>query len=85
TTPGPFQMKSSLPENIQKILATDSTKRNDEQKKQLLAHYISLDKILPELKVRLDQAAAMENNLRLTGAQDLTWALLNSPAFLFNR
>ena len=85
TTPGPFQMKSSLPEPIQKILAIDSAKRTDEQKKELLAHYISLDKLLPELKARLDKATALENNLRLTGAQDLTWALLNSPAFLFNR
>ncbi|PHR98976.1 MAG: hypothetical protein COA78_25495 [Blastopirellula sp.] len=85
TTPGPFQMKSSLPENVQNILAIDSGKRTDEQKKELLAHYISLDKHLPELKVRLDKAASLENNLRLTGAQDLTWALLNSPAFLFNR
>jgi len=24
-------------------------------------------------------------NERLTAAQDLTWALINSPAFLFNR
>ena len=24
-------------------------------------------------------------NLRLTATQDLTWALLNSPSFLFNR
>jgi hypothetical protein len=24
-------------------------------------------------------------NKRLTGAQDLAWAIINNPAFLFNR
>ncbi len=38
------------------------------------------------VQLRLDVAASQEQleNRRLTLAQDLTWALINSPAFLFN-
>ena len=35
-------------------------------------------------RVSMREALA-EAESRLVGAQDLTWALLNSPAFLFNR
>ncbi|WP_145168899.1 DUF1549 domain-containing protein [Rubripirellula lacrimiformis] len=39
------------------------------------------------IQKRMDvaQSAGQLDNLRLTAAEDLTWALINSPAFLFNR
>ena len=53
----------------------------------------SLDKLLaqPPVSTRLANlervvtlSSTQAANPRLTAAQDLTWALINSPAFLFN-
>ncbi len=37
------------------------------------------------LKLAVEQSRAERANPRLVGVQDLAWALVNSPAFLFNR
>lgn len=42
------------------------------------------DPKLAELKRDVEMSQSQLNNKRLTMAQDLTWALINSPAFLFN-
>ncbi|MGB7324374.1 MAG: DUF1549 domain-containing protein [Rubripirellula sp.] len=39
---------------------------------------------LVQLRLDAAQSAKQLENLRLTAAEDLTWALINSPAFLFN-
>lgn len=44
-----------------------------------------LDPALARLREDLQQSKQQLNNERLTAAEDLTWALINSPAFLFNR
>ena len=40
----------------------------------------------PLVQLRNDVAMSIQQaaNRRITGAQDLTWALINNPAFLFN-
>ncbi len=43
------------------------------------------DPVLVQLEKDVLMSATQLENKRLTAAQDLTWALLNSPAFLFNR
>jgi hypothetical protein len=43
------------------------------------------DSILARLNADVETSARQLANERLTAAQDLTWALINSPAFLFNR
>jgi Protein of unknown function (DUF1549)/Protein of unknown function (DUF1553) len=46
---------------------------------------IKLDAALIRLRSDAEQSKAQLANRRLTGAQDLVWALVNTPAFLFNR
>lgn len=46
---------------------------------------IPVDGKLASLRVDVEQSKEQLKNVRLTAAEDLTWALVNSPAFLFNR
>ena len=46
---------------------------------------VPLDPVLAQLRLDVEQSKKQIGNARLTAAQDLTWALINSPAFLFNR
>ncbi len=45
---------------------------------------IRLDPKLVQLRQDAAQSKLLMGNERLTGVQDLTWALINTPAFLFN-
>ncbi len=45
---------------------------------------VPLDPTLERLRKDADLSAAQLKNQRLTATQDLTWALINTPAFLFN-
>jgi hypothetical protein len=46
---------------------------------------IKLDPKLVQLRQDMEQSKAQLANKRLTGVQDLAWALINNPSFLFNR
>jgi hypothetical protein len=46
---------------------------------------VKLDPRLVQLRADVEQSKAQLANQRLTGVQDLAWALINTPAFLFNR
>jgi hypothetical protein len=46
---------------------------------------LPIDPKLAELRTAVDLSDRQLENARLTFAQDLAWALINSPAFLFNR
>ena len=77
---------SDLPVNIKQALAVARDKRNPDQVRLLRNHYLMTEKpavrdSLQRLEMRLRQA----QNPRLTGVQDVAWALINNPAFLFNR
>jgi hypothetical protein len=45
---------------------------------------IRLDPVLVQLRVDAKASINQSENKRLTVVQDLTWALINSPGFLFN-
>jgi hypothetical protein len=66
-----------VPENEQ----VTSLKRRIEE----LGKAIPVDSQLLSLRSDVEQSNEQMKNLRLTAAEDLTWALVNSPAFLFNR
>ena len=51
----------------------------------LVSRKVPLDPALARLRQDLEQSSKQIQNARLTTAQDLVWALVNSPAFLFNR
>ena len=46
---------------------------------------LAIDPKLAQLRADVKLSQTLLKNARLTSAQDLAWALINSPAFLFNR
>lgn len=83
-SPKPFTM-SSQPAEVAQILSTPADQRTDEQKQKLAAHYRAQDRELARLQAEVAKSEEQLKNRRLVGMQDLAWALINNPAFLFNR
>src|SRR5207249_4884363 len=82
TSKGPI-MLNGPPDAIMQILAIESPKRTEAQVAELAKYYRSLDTELARLQQTVNDFGK-PGDKRLLGAQDLAWALLNSPAFLFN-
>jgi hypothetical protein len=72
-----------LPDNVSALLAVAREKRSPEQKAQLAQYYRTIDADVRRIKDELARHP-LPPDVRLIGAQDLAWALLNSPGFLFN-
>jgi hypothetical protein len=83
-SPQPFT-SSQLPAELVKIIKTPTDQRTAEQKKKLADHYRSTDAELARLEAEVKKSEDLLKNRRLVGVQDLAWALINNPAFLFNR
>jgi len=46
---------------------------------------VAVDPVLAQLRADAELSTRQAADRRLTGVQDLAWALVNTPAFLFNR
>ena len=79
------QGASDVPPEIAAIFAVDPAERTAEQQTALTSHFRSLDEELARLEAAERRAAEERDNRRLVGIQDLAWALINNPSFLFNR
>jgi hypothetical protein len=83
TTAAKPMLADGLPTAVAKVLAVPAEKRTEAQKTELANYYRGTDAELARLQQALAQLPRNVDK-RLLGAQDLAWALLNSPAFLFN-
>ena len=77
--------KSKLPELVAAALAVPKDQRTPDQAATLTSHYKSLDAEHARLASEVQKAAEQAKSARAVGVQDLAWALINNPAFLFNR
>jgi Protein of unknown function (DUF1553)/Protein of unknown function (DUF1549)/Bacterial Ig-like domain (group 2) len=73
----------ALPDPIVKALNLAPAKRTADQREELKRFFRSTDAEWTRLTQALAEHA-LPTDQRLLGAQDLAWALINSPAFLFN-
>ncbi len=79
-----YQATKKLLAVAKKPLAIDPQIIALEQKHATAQDPIKLDAKLIQLRRDAELSKTQLTNQRLTAAQDLTWALINSPAFLFN-
>jgi hypothetical protein len=77
--------RPKLPDAVAAALAVPKEQRTAEQAAAIAAHYRSIDAELTRLSAALKSAGDQMKNARALGIQDLAWALINNPAFLFNR
>ncbi len=84
TSQGPVRYQE-LPADLMAIVQKPATDRSAEEKANLAAHFRKNDIEYSQLNERVRIAEGLATNKRLVGVQDLAWALINSPAFLFNR
>jgi hypothetical protein len=85
TNAKPPLMLNGPPQNIAALVAVPAAQRTAEQQAELTKYYRSMDGELHRLEAAVAASAKLDVDKRLSGAQDLVWALINSPAFLFNR
>jgi hypothetical protein len=83
TTDANPKLKALLTAEQVTVLETPAAKRTQAQKDMLRQMYLAQDKEYTRLAA--EAANPPPADARVLGAQDLTWALINTPAFLFNR
>jgi hypothetical protein len=71
-----------VPADLAKLLDTPVDQRTTAQKSDLRNRYLAQDAEYQRLA--REAAKVPPADPRVLGAQDLAWALINTPAFLFN-
>ncbi|MBI2949450.1 MAG: DUF1549 domain-containing protein [Verrucomicrobia bacterium] len=69
----------------QKPLPEDQKLKELEMNLARAARPVQTDPALVQMRQDMELSTKQLKNRRLTGTQDLAWALINTPAFLFNR
>jgi len=82
TTDANPKLGSTLSPEQVALLEVADEKRTPDQKARLRALYLAQDKDYQRLAAGASNAPPAD--ARVLGAQDLVWALINNPAFLFN-
>ena len=82
TTDKAPKLASPLTPDQATLLGTPVEQRTPDQKAKLRAMYLAQDKEYARLAAEASKAPP--SDARVLGAQDLVWALINTPAFLFN-
>jgi WD40 repeat protein len=80
-----WQAKKTQLAEAQKPLPADEKLTELNQRVAALKVPTPEDRLLVRLRTDVEASRSQLEQRRLTLAQDLTWALINSPAFLFNR
>ncbi len=83
TTDKKPKLGSPVPADLLSAIETEAAKRTPEQAARVKQAYLATDAEYQRLQ--RDVPIAPPNDPRVLGAQDLTWALINTPSFLFNR
>jgi hypothetical protein len=76
------KLGSPVAADVIALIDTPADERTAEQKAKLRSMYLAQDKEYARLAG--EAANAPPSDPRVLGAQDLVWALINNPAFLFN-
>ncbi|HEY8505289.1 MAG TPA: hypothetical protein VIL46_11950, partial [Gemmataceae bacterium] len=82
TTDEKPRLADGLDPKLAKLLETPPEERTPEQKAELTRRHREQDATYRRL--RAEAADVPPSDKRVVGAQDVAWALMNSPAFLFN-
>jgi hypothetical protein len=72
-------------ELARKPLPEDERQKELERELVRASRPVPVDPALAQLRLDVDASARQLAERRLTATQDLAWALINTPAFLFNR
>jgi hypothetical protein len=83
TSKPPVLLQGTVPADVTKVLDIAKEKRIPAQQAIIINYVRSIDQELARLQGKVAEYPVPPSP-RVLGAQDLAWALMNSPAFLFN-